>query len=112
MVEVMLNDSHAARFLVDTGAGFTVISPGLAVALGIAPGPDAPRLAFGTLAGRGTAPVVMLRSLRVGDTLEEKVAAAVHQTGPDMEGILGNDILARYAVTVDPTRRVLEIRPP
>lgn len=111
VVEVTLNDSHVARFLVDTGAGFTVISPALARVLGIAPAPDAPRILFGTLAGRGAAAVVMIRSLRVGDTVEENVNAAVYETGLQMDGILGNNILARYAVTIDPTRRVLELRP-
>lgn len=111
MVEVMLNDAHAARFLVDTGAGFTVISPSLASSLGIAPANDAPRILFGTLAGRGTAPVVTIRSIRIGDALEESVPAAVHEIDSRTDGILGNNILARYSVTVDPTRRVLELRP-
>jgi tetratricopeptide (TPR) repeat protein len=111
LVEVMLNDSHSARFLVDTGAGFTAMSPTLLRTLGIALTPGSPAIVFRTLAGLSIAPMVTLRSIRIGDVLEENVSVAVHEIGPGIDGILGNNILSRYSVTIDPTRRVLELRP-
>ncbi|HVQ74593.1 MAG TPA: aspartyl protease family protein [Candidatus Binatia bacterium] len=110
IAEVVLNDTRTARFLVDTGASICVIAPGLARELGIAPGPGAEEILLQTLSGQTRGPVVRIPVLRVGDAESRSVPAVVHETGPSMDGILGNTFLGRFTVTVDPGRRVLSLR--
>ncbi len=111
LAEVMLNDSQPAWFLVDTGASVTVISPRLARALAIPPVAEGAVVELRTLSGSTRGAVVSIASLRVGDVEAARVPAVVHETPGEFEGILGNTFLARYVVTLDPTRGVLTLRP-
>lgn len=110
LTEVIVNDSRTARFLVDTGASLCVISPQLAAALSIEPGTDARTIRLQTLSGVTSGVLVSIASLRVGEAEAERVAAVVHDTGPSMDGILGNTFLGRYAVTLDAERGLLWLR--
>jgi clan AA aspartic protease (TIGR02281 family) len=111
IVDVLLNDQRGARFLVDTGASVSVISPELAEALGIAPdGGNAP-VPLQTLSGMTQGHPVTLSSIRVGEVEARDVRAVVHATGPEMDGILGNTFLGRFVVRLDPERGTLELRP-
>jgi clan AA aspartic protease (TIGR02281 family) len=111
LAEVVVNESRRARFLVDTGASICVISPELARELGMAPAPGAPPIHLQTLSGRTSGSPVTISSLRVGEAEMHDVAAVIHDTGPGMDGILGNTFLGRFTVTVDPERRVLNLKP-
>ena len=111
MTEALLNETRTGRFLVDTGASVTVISPGFARALGLQPGPDAPSMEFQTLGGRTRGVLLNIVSVRVGEAEARNVPAAILDTGPDMDGILGNTFLSRFTVTLDPRQRVLVLRP-
>ncbi len=110
VAEVLVNDARRARFLVDTGAGITVLSPDLAAALGIEPGRGAPSVALRTLSGQTSAPAVSVPSLRVGDAEAKDVPAVIHAIDLDLDGILGNTFLSRYTVTLDSGRSVLVLR--
>ncbi len=109
--DVMLNGSHSARFLIDTGASTCVISPELAETLGIMPGPGARIVSGTTLGGPVSGPVVSIPSIRVGETEAENVVAVILPTGGTLPGILGNTFLARYTATLDPARGVLTLAP-
>jgi clan AA aspartic protease (TIGR02281 family) len=110
VAEVWVNDARQGRFLVDTGAGITVLSPDLAAALGIEPGRDAPSVALRTLAGDTSAPAVSVTSLRIGDAEAKDVPAVIHAIDLRLDGILGNTFLSRYTVTLDSARSVLILR--
>ena len=109
IADVVLNDSRRARFLVDTGASVTVLSPDLADGLGIAPTSRSRVMRLQTLAGETEAPVVMIPSLRVGELEARDVIAVIHET-VGLDGILGNTFLARYTVTLDARQGLLTVR--
>jgi aspartyl protease family protein len=111
LAEVMVNGTRTARFLVDTGASVCVIAPSLARELGIGTSSEARTIELETLSGRTSGSLVTIPSLRVGGLEGQDVPAVIHDTGPRMDGILGNTFLARFTVTLDPDRRVLILKP-
>jgi clan AA aspartic protease (TIGR02281 family) len=111
MVSVRLNNSRTVDLVVDTGASACVISPELAVDLGIAPGPRAESVTMQVVGARTTGPIVKLASVRVGAAEVEDVTAVVHPIGPGIHGLLGNSFLAHFTVTLDPQEGVLHLRP-
>lgn len=110
LVEVRLNDSRTARFVVDTGASACVVSPEPAADLGVRPGPRAEMVPMQVVGGVTAGPRVSLASVRVGDAEVENVAAVIHAIGPGIDGLLGNTFLGRFTVTLDPDRGVLVLR--
>jgi len=106
---VVLNGTHAARFLVDTGSSVTVLSPRLAAGLGLAGRPGGPLVELQTIGGRTAGPAAILSSLRVGDLELREAPVVVHDPGPGLDGILGNTFLSRYRLTLDADRRQLHL---
>jgi len=111
MASVRLNNSRTVELVVDTGASSCVISPELATALGIEPGPRAESMTMQIVGGRTTGSIVQLASVRVGDAEAEDVTAVVHPISPGIPGLLGNSFLARFIVTLDPQQGILHLRP-
>lgn len=111
MASVRLNNSRTVDLVVDTGASSCVISPELATALGIEPGPRAESVTMQVVGGRTTGPIIKLASVRVGDAEAEDVIAIVHPISPGIDGLLGNSFLARFTVTLDPQQGTLHLRP-
>jgi clan AA aspartic protease (TIGR02281 family) len=109
LVNVVLNDTRKARFLVDTGASLTVLSPELADELGIKPSRPPRILKLLTMSGETEGPAVTIPSLQVGDHEARGVAGVIHAL-PDLEGILGNTFLARFSITLDARRGLLIVR--
>jgi clan AA aspartic protease (TIGR02281 family) len=110
-VDVVVNDGRPARFLVDTGAFACLISPRLAEALGITPGPDARMVPMIGIGGRTAGALVQLQSVRVGDVEASDVMAVVHDGAGPGDGILGNTFLSRFTMTLDPERGLLTLQP-
>jgi clan AA aspartic protease (TIGR02281 family) len=110
LVDVALNDTRQATFLVDTGASACAITPELAEALGIVPDPDEPPVLVRGVAGSTWGRRVTIPTIRVGDTEAHDVVAFVLPL-PGLQGILGNTFLARYTATLDPARRLLTLQP-
>jgi clan AA aspartic protease (TIGR02281 family) len=110
-VDVVVNDGRPARFLVDTGAFACLVSPRLAEALGITPGPGARAVPMIGIGGRTSGTMVTLQSVRVGDVEATDVAAVIHEPMGPGDGILGNTFLSRFTMTLDPDRGLLTLQP-
>jgi clan AA aspartic protease (TIGR02281 family) len=106
-----LNDRQTARFLVDTGASVTLISPALAKLLSLRPHAGAPTTALQTVAGQTMGVSIVLASIRLGDVEARDVPGVIHDPGFDVDGILGNSFLGRFLVTLDSDRHQLHLRP-
>lgn len=111
VVKVLVNNSANARFLVDTGASITAISPDLADTLGIAPSRPPLVVRLQTLGGETKASVVVIGALTVGDIEAKDVSAVVHDMPAGLDGILGNTFLGRYSVTLNAQQGQLVVRP-
>ncbi|MBI2218698.1 MAG: aspartyl protease family protein [Candidatus Rokubacteria bacterium] len=110
VMRASLNGAPPARFLVDTGASVTVISPALAAAVGVQATGEPPRLELETLSGRAEGPTINIRSFRLGGIELNDVAAVIYAPGFGVDGILGNTVLARFTVTIDADRQLLALR--
>jgi len=111
IAQVVLNGSPPARFLVDTGASVTLVSPGLARRVGIEPAPNVAGTALQTVTGHTVGAAGTIRSVRVGSIEARDVPVVIHDPGLDVDGILGNTFLGRFTVTFDTDLRLLHLRP-
>jgi aspartyl protease family protein len=110
LTEVVLNETKAGRFLVDTGATYCAISPELATELGVDPGSRAPLVELQAASGQITGRLTTIPLVRVGEVEAKDVRAVIHEIGPGMDGILGNSFLGRFIVTLDPKNGHLYLR--
>ena len=107
-VQATVNGRTRALLLLDTGASYCVIAPGLARELALAP--TGSFATVQTANGAVRAPVVRLRVVELGGTRAHDVQAIVHDAvGPQLDGVLGLNFLNRFRYAVDPKRRVLEL---
>lgn len=111
LTDAVVNGQHAARFVVDTGATLCVLSPALAESVGIEAPRDARVIELQTVNGRASGRLVSIGALRVGEAEVKAVAAVILDTGLEVDGILGNSFLARFAVALDAERGMLHLRP-
>ena len=110
VVEAVVNDVGRGRFLVDTGASLTAISPELAESLGIAPGRPPLVVTLQTMSGETKAPVVSIGAIRLATIEARDVPAVIHDMPQGLDGILGNTFLARYSVTLNARQGLLTVR--
>lgn len=109
MVRATINGRVRARFLLDTGASFCVLSPSLAKQLKLPP-PEA-EVDLQTANGMVRAPLVRLGTLEVGGSRAYDVDAVVHAAvGPPLDGIIGLNFLNKFSYGIDPRRRVLRLQ--
>jgi predicted aspartyl protease len=110
IVPVFVEGRGPHRFLVDTGANGSAVSRDLAGRLGLAP--VAKRLVV-TPAGDETRLVVDLGRVSVGAAAADALLASIVDAdrlwmdGAEVDGVLGQDFLARFDYTIDYRRRVL-----
>jgi clan AA aspartic protease (TIGR02281 family) len=108
--DVTINESRTARFMIDTGASLCAISPELADSLGIRPESDAPVIHLQTANGRTSGRLVRIASVRVGEAEAINVpGVVVDSANLGNGGILGMSFLSGYVVTIDPSRRLLNL---
>lgn len=108
-VDVRLDDSVTAPFLIDTGASDVVIPKAVADALGLRPGPDARTMVYNTANGLVEQPVVMLRSVQVGGARVEDVPASISSTM--QVGLLGLSFFNHFTYRVDAAAGVVTLTP-
>jgi clan AA aspartic protease (TIGR02281 family) len=108
-VQATVNGRTRALFLLDTGASYCVIAPGLARELAVAP--TGSFATVHTANGAVRAPVVRLRSVELGGARAHDVQSIVHDAvGPQLDGVLGLNFLNRYRYAVDPHARTLTLQ--
>jgi predicted aspartyl protease len=104
-VTAVLNDKKSANLLLDTGATITMLSPEMAEKVGIAPELDAEKWTVSLLGDKQVEmPFVKLPEIRVGDATVKNLSVGVFTVDPDrpgINGILGEDFLSHYVVSID-----------
>lgn len=108
LLETMVDDKGPFRFLLDTGAGVTIISPESAKKLDIKPdNQDKPDKATGA-GGNVEIQFGTVKSLKVGETqLDGLNVGIMDLTGiskaieTDVDGIIGYNFLKKFRVTID-----------
>lgn len=109
MVQVRLNNSVTAPFLIDTGASDVLVPQAVADQLGIQVGPNTRTKRYSTANGVITTPVVMLRSVALGDAVVENVPASI---SPSMKvGLLGLSFFNHFTYNIDAARGIVSLRP-
>jgi clan AA aspartic protease (TIGR02281 family) len=111
VIQATLNDQRTAKFVVDTGASYTLISKALAGELSIEVGANTKMLPFQTANGLVNAPVISLNSIMVGGMEVRDLPAAVHDAVPDPQvaGLLGLNFLSNFRMDIDTQKGVLHL---
>lgn len=91
VVPAVVNHHHAATFLVDTGASYTVITPQMAQQLGLNFEEGSTTVPVTTANGVVQAPLIRLKQLSLGSLKVENVEAVVADLGDvsPISGLLG-----------------------
>ncbi|MBN3038568.1 MAG: TIGR02281 family clan AA aspartic protease [Candidatus Omnitrophica bacterium] len=104
VVNVLLNETLSADFVVDTGATLVVLAEHIANKIGIFPGKQERLLSITLGDGREVdAYPVVLESVKVGQAEVKNVRAAVllDVEAMDIDGLLGMSFLEHFAVKID-----------
>jgi hypothetical protein len=114
IVDARVNGTTSAKLILDTGAGKTLLSPRVLAAAGVS-------LTRGTLPvrARGIASgtdvdvqLVLVDSIAVGEArVGRMVVSAYEMNMADVDGLLGQDFLSRFRVTIDSSRGVVVLGP-
>jgi predicted aspartyl protease len=122
LVPVVLNDTHRATFLLDTGANITVVTPQLARRAGIEvpAGAGASKSKARMASGQEVeVSLIRVKSIRVGSARIHNLQVAVYEIGvldspgtpaTTIDGFLGADFLGRFTMTVDPRAGTLTLQ--
>ncbi len=109
VVEVRINSTTKANFILDTGASYTVISEHVAKELKIDLDKKHPRIRLQTANGVIEVPLVTLDSIEVSGLRVDDLAAAVHDFSKDtnIAGLLGLNFLNHFRMDLDTEKGVL-----
>jgi len=112
LVDARINGSTPVKLILDTGAAGTLISPRALAAAGVSLTRDA-RTAKTRGVARDTeveVQVVAVQSLAVGDAQVANLVVSSYEMGmSDAEGLLGQDFLRNFNVSIDPTAGVVKL---
>lgn len=111
IVQATLNEKANGRFVVDTGASYTMISRATAKELEIDLEQKRPTIPFQTANGVVQAPLVRLDSIGVGGLQVRDLNAAIHDVFPDpgISGLLGLNFLSNFRIDIDTQKAVLHL---
>jgi clan AA aspartic protease (TIGR02281 family) len=111
VIQATLNNKQSAKFVVDTGASYTMISNALARDLAIDTGPNQKTMPFQTANGLIQAPLTNLDSINVGGMEIKNLTAAVHDAVPDPQvaGLLGLNFLSNFRMDIDTQKGLLHL---
>jgi hypothetical protein len=113
VVDVTINGSTNAKLYLDTGAGSTLISPRVLAAAGVSLSRGQRAVTRGVAAGTDVdVMVVPVESLEVGEAKVGRMLVTSYDMSiPDVDGLLGQDFLARFNVHIDPGNGVVKLTP-
>lgn len=111
VVEARLNNKTSAKFVVDTGASYTMISAATAKELAIDVNQSRQTMPFQTANGVIQAPLTSLESVTVGGMEIKNITAAVHDAIPDAKvaGLLGLNFLSNFRMDIDTQNGLLHL---
>jgi clan AA aspartic protease (TIGR02281 family) len=111
IVEATLNKKAAGKFVVDTGASYTMISSAVAKELEIDIEQNRRTAPFQTANGIIQAPLISLESITLGGMEIRDLTAAVHDILPDprVAGLLGLNFLTNFRMDIDTQKGVLHL---
>jgi clan AA aspartic protease (TIGR02281 family) len=111
VIEATLNGKTSAKFVVDTGASYTMISTAVARELNIDVSQNQRTMPFQTANGLIQAPLTNLDSIAVGGMEIKNLTAAVHDAVPDpnVSGLLGLNFLSNFRMDIDTQKGVLHL---
>lgn len=111
IVPATINEKTAVKFVVDTGASYTMISQATAKELDIDLEKKLPTIPFQTANGVIQAPLVTLSSIDVGGLQVKDLTAAVYDVFPDpgVSGLLGLNFLSNFRMDIDTQNGVLHL---
>ena len=111
IIQAMLNNKRAVKFVVDTGASYTMISSAVAKDLDINLTRDQRTMPFQTANGLIQAPLTNLDSITVGGMEIKNLTAAVHDAVPDPQvaGLLGLNFLSNFRIDIDTQKGLLHL---
>lgn len=105
-------DGHTLRFVLDTGATITAVTPALAETLGLVPNGNT--LVNGTIEAK----LATVAKLEVGSIHHDRVRVAIvdlpeaKRIDEPFDGVLGLDVLSQHDVAIDIPRRRVVFFPP
>lgn len=108
LAQALLNRSIKADLMVDTGASITLISRAVADKLRLEHDLNLPKLPFNTAGGIVWQPLVMLRSIKVGEAEVKNIEVSISSTFKGLDGLLGMNFLDEFAVSLNsPTGKLI-----
>lgn len=109
IVEAKVNQKAVAKFVVDTGASYTMISVATAKELEIEIDENRPTMPFHTANGVIRAPLITLESIEIGGMEVKDLTAAIHDALPDptISGLLGLNFLNKFRIDIDTDKSIL-----
>lgn len=107
---VLLPGRRRALFVLDTGSQRTAIARDLAMALGLPAGPVV--LVHGVTAAEAVPTVRVNRLLFGGHRFNDLVMPLFERTALGADGLLGLDVLTRFRLSLDLTRRTVRLSGP
>ena len=111
VIQAMLNKKRTVKFVVDTGASYTMISAAVARDLDLDLTQNQRTMPFQTANGLIQAPLTNLDSITVGGMEIKNLTAAVHDAVPDPQvaGLLGLNFLSNFRMDIDTQRGLLHL---
>jgi clan AA aspartic protease (TIGR02281 family) len=111
VIQALLNQKRAVKFVVDTGASYTMISSAVARDLDIDLTQNQRTMPFQTANGLIQAPLTNLDSITVGGMEIKNLIAAVHDAvhDPQVAGLLGLNFLSNFRMDIDTQKGLLHL---
>jgi len=111
VIQAMLNKKRTVKFVVDTGASYTMISSAVARDLDLDLTQNQRTMPFQTANGLIQAPLTNLDSITVGGMEIKNLTAAVHDAVPDasVAGLLGLNFLSNFRMDIDTQKGLLHL---